>query len=117
MSANSNVFEIESRLAEARAFEEWAVARIKELTEALEIAKSAGSVVRETDEATKLEVDLEGLPWKEAASKKCDYVRDAPTDLVEAVRKSKGGVKGASHHFTASPTEPTLFRFKRGAKV
>jgi hypothetical protein len=116
MSANPDVFEIESRLAEARLSEERAVARVKELTEALEIAKFAGSVVRETDEATKLEVGLEGLPWKEATSKKCDYVRDAPPDLVEAVRKSKGGVKGASHHFTASSTEPTLFRFMRGPK-
>jgi hypothetical protein len=61
-----------------------------------------------------LESQLESLPWKEAASKKCDYVRGAPADLIEKVR-ARGGVKGKDHHFTASSTEPTLFRFKRGS--
>jgi hypothetical protein len=63
---------------------------------------------------------LEALPWVPARSGKCDYVRDAPLELVEAVRGSKGGVRGDVHHFTASATEPTLFRFARkggGAEV
>lgn len=115
MSADPNVFEIESRLAEARMSEERAVARVRELTEALETAKSVGSVVLETDKTAKLEADLEGLPWKEAASKKCDYVREAPADLVAAVRKSKDGIRGATHHFTAAKDEPTLFRFRRSS--
>ena len=63
-----------------------------------------------------LETRLEVGPWKEAASKKCDYWRDAPPDLVDQVRKMKGGVKGKDHHFTASGTEPVLFRFRRGQK-
>jgi hypothetical protein len=56
---------------------------------------------------------LEALPWVAARSGKCDYVKDAPLQLVEAVRASKGGVRGDVHHFTASATEPTLFRFAR----
>jgi hypothetical protein len=63
-----------------------------------------------------LESQLEALPWKEAASRKCEYVRDAPVDLVEKVRASKGGIKGKDHHFITSSTEPTLFRFKRGSR-
>jgi hypothetical protein len=63
-----------------------------------------------------LESQLEALPWIEAASKKCDFVRDAPADLIDQVRAAKGGIKGKDHHFTASSSEPTLFRFKRGSK-
>ena len=77
-------------------------ARAKELRE-----------LAQPDQAARLEKRLEELAWVEAASKKCDYVRDGPADLIEAVRKSKGGIKGTAHHFTASTTEPTLFRFKR----
>jgi len=62
-----------------------------------------------------LDSQLEALPWKAAASKKCDYVRAAPVDLVEQVRASRGGIAGKDHHFTASSTEPTLFRFERGS--
>ncbi len=62
-----------------------------------------------------VEKRLEGLPWLEAASKKCDFVQNVPADLVENVRAAKGGVKGTTHHFTAPETELTLFRFKRGA--
>jgi len=64
-----------------------------------------------------LESQLEALPWKEAASKKCDYLRGAPADLVEKVRATKGGIVGKGHQFTASKDEPTLFRFVRGSKV
>lgn len=60
-----------------------------------------------------LEAELEALPWKEAASHKCDYCREVRLDLVGAVREAKGGVKGEDHHFTASSSEPTLFRFAR----
>jgi hypothetical protein len=56
---------------------------------------------------------LEVMPWVPARSGKCDYVRDAPAELVAAVRAVKGGVRGSTHHFTASPTELTLFRFAR----
>ena len=63
-----------------------------------------------------LETKLEALPWKQATSGKCDYAREVPAELVTAVRSTKGGVKGNEHHFTASATEPTLFRYKRGAK-
>lgn len=62
-----------------------------------------------------LESQLESLPWKEAASKKCDYVRGAPVDLVEKIRATKGGINGKGHYFTASSTEATLFRFRRGS--
>jgi hypothetical protein len=62
---------------------------------------------------TELIARLDGLPWVAARSGRCDYVRDAPTELVEAVRAVKGGVRGSAHHFTASATEPTLFRFAR----
>ena len=63
-----------------------------------------------------LEKELEAGPWKEAASKKCFYWRDAPDGLVQKVRAAKGGIKGQTHHFTASSTEPTIFRFKRSEK-
>jgi hypothetical protein len=56
---------------------------------------------------------LEGLPWIPAKSGRCDYTKDAPPQLVEAVRGTRGGVRGDAHHFTASTTEPTLFRFAR----
>jgi hypothetical protein len=56
---------------------------------------------------------LEALPWIPAKSGRCDYTKSAPPELVAAVRASKGGIKGDLHHFTASATEPTLFRFPR----
>lgn len=97
---------IEGRLAEAEECERRASSRVGELREALAAAKSLEPA------AHTLEARLEVLPWNEAASGKCDYVRNAPGDLVEAVRASKY-VNGASHNFTASPTEASLFRFKR----
>ena len=109
---DSDLVRIEARLAEAQDFEERAAARVKELREALATARLAESTVKESD----LEARLEAGPWKEAISKKCDYWRDAPSDLVQAVRTMKGGIKGQVHHFTASATEPTLFRFVRGTK-
>ncbi len=75
--------------------------------------------LRETQQGTSitsLEVELESLAWKEAASKKCDYVKDVPLGLVEKVRSLKGGFKGQNHHFTAYATNQTLFRFKRSSK-
>jgi hypothetical protein len=63
--------------------------------------------------ATDLEARLEALPWTEAASKKCFYTKNAPLQLVEAVRSVKGGVRGSAHHFTAAADSPTLFRFAR----
>jgi hypothetical protein len=117
MSADPEVIRIESRLTEARLAEERARVRVKELSEALEAAKSAEAIARDSDQATVLEAELERLPWKEAASKKCDYVRDAPHELVEKIRAAKGGFKGSEHHFAASGTEPTLFRFRRSSKA
>ena len=110
---DSDLMRIESRLEEAQEAERHAAARVKELTEALAVVRLAESTAGESD----LEARLEAGPWKEAASRKCDYWRDAPSDLVQAVRQSKGGIKGQTHHFTASTTEPTLFRFKRGTKA
>ncbi len=112
-----DLIRIEARLVEAQEAERHAAARVKELTEALAMAKLAESGGRRSAEGLDLETELERLPWKEAASKKCDYVRDAPANLVESVRTAKGGLKGQVHHFTASTTEPTLFRFKRGTKA
>ena len=54
---------------------------------------------------------LEGLSWKQARSGKCDYAKDAPDDLVTAVRAAKGGLKHGANHYTASTTDTTLFRF------
>jgi len=68
------------------------------------------------DEGPDLEARLSVLPWKLAASGKCDYVRDAPVKLIEAVRAQKGGVRRSEYHYTVSNEEPTLFRFKRGTK-
>ena len=110
-----DLIRIEARLVEAQEAERHAAARVKELTEALAMAKLAESGGRRLAEESDLETELEHLPWKEAASTKCNYVRDAPMNLVQAVRSLKGGLKGRAHHFTASMTEPTLFRFKRGA--
>ena len=108
-----DLIRIEARLAEAQEAERHAAARVKELSEALAVARLVESTAGESD----LEARLETGPWKEATSKKCDYWRDAPSDLVQAVRTMKGGIKGQSHHFTASTAEPTLFRFRRGAKA
>ncbi|MDG6990620.1 MAG: hypothetical protein JRM99_04280 [Nitrososphaerota archaeon] len=107
-----DLIRIEAHLAEAQDSEKRAAARVKELTEALAVARLAESTAGEPD----LEARLEAGPWKEAASKKCDYWRDAPANLVESVRAAKGGIKGENHHFTASMTEPTLFRFARETK-
>jgi len=60
-----------------------------------------------------LETKLEALSWKEAASKKCDYAKDVPGELVQAVRATKGGIRGKTHHFTATTDGQTLFRFRR----
>jgi hypothetical protein len=91
--------------------------RFSEHEEAVRIVKAAESVAKEAVQSAEVEKRLEAGAWKEAASKRCDYWRDAPADLVETVRKAKGGVTGQTHHFTASATEPTLFRFKRGSKA
>jgi hypothetical protein len=56
---------------------------------------------------------LEALPWVAAKSGKCDFLRDAPAELVAAIRSSKNGIRGPDRHYTASSTEPTLFRFPR----
>jgi hypothetical protein len=91
-------------LAAFREVAEFVQRRMKDLED---IAKT------EPAPATDLEARLEALPWTEAASKKCFYAKNVPAELVESVRRSKGGVKGARYHFTASATEPTLFRFAR----
>jgi hypothetical protein len=56
---------------------------------------------------------LEALPWVAAKSGKCDFLRDAPPQLVTAVRASKNGIRGPDHHFTAAADSLTLFRFAR----
>jgi hypothetical protein len=56
---------------------------------------------------------LEALAWVPARSGKCDYTKSAPPELVAAVRTVKGGIRGDRYHYTASSTEPTLFRFRR----
>jgi hypothetical protein len=63
-----------------------------------------------------VEQRLEALSWKEAASRKCDFVKDPPADLLAAVRGAKEGIKGQAHHFTAHATDAVLFRYKRGDK-
>jgi|GEM_PF-3867893 len=116
--ADPDVLKIEARLAEAVETEKRAAARVKELTESLNAAKVAQSVGHDADKAAELEKKLEALPWKAAASGKCDFAKDVSADLVQAVRTSKDGVKGASHHFTAANDSPTLFRFRRpGSKA
>jgi hypothetical protein len=80
---------------------------------AIEGFERQGLFTKNSDE---LESRLKTGPWKQAASKKSDYWRDAPDDLVNAVRSVKGGIKGDEFHYTASLTEPTLFRFKRDEK-
>jgi uncharacterized small protein (DUF1192 family) len=80
-----------------------------------EITKSSHAA--KPNASAEFEMRLEAGPWKEAASRRCDYWRDAPADLVEKVRAAKGGLKGVTHHFTASTTEPTLFRFRRRSKT
>ena len=108
---------IEASVGAWEEIESYAAGRVKDKREALEAARLAESNAGEVGRAAQIETRLEAGPWKEATSKKCDYWRDAPSDLVQAVRSTKGGIKGQSHHFTASTTEPTLFRFKRGAKT
>lgn len=117
MSTNDlDVIRIEARLAEATEAQNRADVRVKELSEALAAAKMALSASKEVDQGAKLEAELEALPWKEAQSKKCDYAKDVSAELVEVVRKMKGGVKGKWHHFTAANDSPTLFRFNRDPK-
>jgi hypothetical protein len=60
-----------------------------------------------------LVAQLEALPWIPAKSGRCDYTKDAPPQLVEAVRGTRGGVRGDAHHFTAAADSLTLFRFPR----
>jgi len=67
----------------------------------------------QAEKSESLEERLEAQAWIPAKSGKCDYVKDAPQGLVEAIRASKDGIIGASYHFTAAKAEPTLFRFER----
>lgn len=113
MSSDPDIIRIEARLEEAQDAERRDHARVMQLTEVLVTAKAAQSVAKDADQTAQLEKKLEGGAWREAASKKCDYWKDAPADLVAAVRKEKGGVKGNTHHFTAAADGPTLFRFGR----
>lgn len=71
--------------------------------------------LRNEDQSPELEAKLEAGSWIEAASGKCDYWREAPADLVRAVRGTKGGIKGKDHHFTAASDSLTLFRFRRSS--
>ena len=61
------------------------------------------------------EQKLESLKWTAAKSGKCDFSKDAPGELVSSVRAAKE-IKTATHRFTASTTNATLFRFKRSSK-
>ena len=62
-----------------------------------------------------VEKQLEALPWIMAQSGRVEYAKDAPADLVLAVKSAKRGIKGAQHHFTAATDgSNTLFRFERG---
>jgi hypothetical protein len=104
------ILDAEARFLETKADE--FVRRAKDLRD------TAHTIVREEKAARKdLEARLESQDWIPAKSGKCDFVRDAPAELVEAVRGARGGVRGTGHHFTASSTEPTLFRFKRSSKA
>lgn len=60
-----------------------------------------------------VEDQLEALPWTAAKSGKCDFAKNCPGELMQAVRADKEGFKGARHHFTAANNEATLFRFPR----
>jgi hypothetical protein len=63
-----------------------------------------------------MEEHLEALQgFATAKSGKCDFLKNGPYDLVAAVRSSKDGVRTAKYHFSASATEPTLFRFRRNS--
>lgn len=116
-SVAADYIRLEGRLVEAVETEKRDAARVKELTESLSAAKMARSVAVEADKAAEREGRLESLGWKEAASHKCDYAKDAPDDLVQAVRASEKGITGAAHHFTAAKDSPTLFRFKRRVRA
>lgn len=87
--------------------------RVRQLEDAVRLAETAAHLKAGGD--TPAEVRLEAGSWKGAASRKCEYWRNAPPPLVEIVRSVKGGVKGSAYTFTASRTEPTLFRFRRSA--
>ncbi|HEV2225700.1 MAG TPA: hypothetical protein VGR56_02715 [Nitrososphaerales archaeon] len=104
----STVLDAEARFLEAKADE--LIRRAKDLHD------TARRIAREEKTShIDLEGQLERLKWTPALSGKCDYSREAPAELVEVVRSSRDGVRGTAHHFTASKTEPTLFRFKRNA--
>lgn len=111
-----NVQRIQASVAAWEEVEQYVSGRAKDARGALDAALLVQSAAQESDRAAQLESQLEGLAWVEAASKKCDFVRNAPSELVGAVRSIKGGVKGERHHFTASNGEPTLFRFKRSSR-
>lgn len=104
----------EAELIEAEA--QYLEAQAEQLRQRAKQLRELKPEVESTGRAVDLEAKLEALPWKEASSKKCDYAKDVPGELVEAVRGVKGGVAGKTHHFTAATDGPTLFRFNRGSK-
>jgi hypothetical protein len=62
--------------------------------------------------ATDFEARLEGLPWIEARSGKCDFVKDPPKELLDAI-DLKDGFRGSRHHFTKAKDGTVIFRFAR----
>ncbi|MDG6961589.1 MAG: hypothetical protein JRM89_03995 [Nitrososphaerota archaeon] len=64
--------------------------------------------------ASDMENKLEALDWKAASSRKCDFVRDPPKEVLDAI-DPKDGFKGSRHHFTKAKDGSAIFRFKRKA--
>ncbi len=64
--------------------------------------------------APDIEGKLEALDWKAANSGKCDFVRDPPKEILDAI-DPKDGFKGSRHHFTKARDGSAVFRFARKA--
>jgi hypothetical protein len=59
-----------------------------------------------------IEGALEALPWIKARSGKCDFVKDPPKELLDAI-DLKDGFRGSRHHFTKARDGTVIFRFPR----
>lgn len=64
--------------------------------------------------APDIESKLEALDWKAANSGKCDFVRDPPKEILDAI-DPRDGFKGSRHHFTKARDGSAVFRFNRKA--
>lgn len=108
---------VDAKLEELRPLRDQLSARIKQLEEAKAMVDTPSQRPETKAEVpTDLEAKLSKLPWKEAQSRKCEYMKgDAiPSPLSVEVKATavNGELKLAKFHYVIKP-DGAILRFRR----